>query len=157
MVVMITVNCNAGNEGGNMTVQAGKEVSFDYTLTVDGAVFDTSKERGPMTYTQGSGQIIPGLAEKMEGMSVGEEKTVVIEPDKAYGAKDPNAFREVPKSSLPKEMEPQVGMMLEARLPGGGSTVVKIAEVKGDSVILDFNHPLAGKELTFYVKIVSIK
>lgn len=143
-------------KGEDATVQKGSQVSFDYTLTVDGEVIDSSEGRGPLEYTHGSGQIIPGLSKQLEGMKVGEEKEVQVIPEEAYGPVNPEAFQEVLKSQLPPDQEPQVGMLLYASGPQGAMPV-KITEVKEESVVVDFNHPLAGKTLTFKVKIVSIK
>ncbi len=147
----------AQTNGAGMTIQNGKQVSFDYKLTVDGQVADSSEGRGPLEYTHGSGQIIPGLAKQLEGMKVGEEKTVSVPPEEAYGVVNPQAVQEVPKSQLPPTLQPQVGMMLQLKNKEGQAMPARILEVKPDSIKLDFNHPLAGKTLVFNVKIVSIK
>ncbi len=144
-------------KGEKMTVQNGRQVSFDYTLTVDGEIIDSSTGRGPLVYEHGDGKIIPGLARQLEGMGEGEEKEIVVVPEEAYGQVDPKATREVPKTSLPKDLEPKAGTMLMMRSESGQAFPVKIAEVKPESVMIDMNHPLAGKTLTFKVKIVSIK
>ncbi len=140
-----------------MVVEKGRKVSFDYTLTVDGEIVDSSKDKGPFEYTYGEGKIIPGLAEGMKGMHIGEEKTITVPPQEAYGQINPQAFKEIPKSSLPKDVEPKVGMVLGVHTPDGNTIPVRIAEVKKDNVVLDFNHPLAGKTLEFKVKVISIK
>ncbi|MCF7873377.1 MAG: peptidylprolyl isomerase [Candidatus Omnitrophica bacterium] len=140
-----------------MTIEKGKKVAFDYTLTVDGQVVDSSKERGPLTYTHGEGKIIPGLATELKGMKAGEQATVKVEPKEAYGQKNPEALKEVPKSSLPKDLEPKVGMMLQMQGPQGQAVPVKVAEVKDEVVVLDLNHPLAGKTLNFDVTVVSVE
>lgn len=150
-------NCSAQAKGDDITVQKGSQVSFNYVLTVDGAVVDTSESREPFTYTHGDGNIIPGLSKHLEGLRVGDEKKIEIPPEEAYGLVNPKAFQEVSKLKLPPDMEPKVGMPLEVRSPEGGAMPVKIAEVKKDTVVIDFNHPLAGKTLTFQVKVVSIK
>jgi FKBP-type peptidyl-prolyl cis-trans isomerase SlyD len=136
-------------------IQEGKQVSFDYTLTVEDKIVDTSKEKGPLKYTHGKGEIIPGLEKNLEGLKVGDEKLVIVPPEEAYGQLDPRAFREVEKSSLPQDIK--VGMNLQAQSADGQVFVVKIAEIKNDMVVVDFNHPLAGKTLKFDVKIVSIE
>lgn len=140
-----------------MVIAEGSKVSFDYTLTVEGEVVDSSKERKPLEYTQGSGQIIPGLEKELLGLSIGDEKTVAVSPEEGYGEIDSKNFREVPKKSLPSELKPQIGMVLAMQGPSGGAVPVKISDVKEDSVILDLNHPLAGKTLNFEVKIVSVE
>ncbi|MBN2121376.1 MAG: peptidylprolyl isomerase [Candidatus Omnitrophica bacterium] len=140
-----------------MSIQGGSKVSFDYTLTVDGEVVDSSEGRGPMEYVHGQGQIIPGLAKQLEGLKVGDEKKVVVSAEEAYGPVNPNAFQEIDKSALPQDQEPKVGMVLQAQTPEGQVFPVRISEVKDNTVMVDFNHPLAGKTLNFDVKIVSIQ
>ena len=140
-----------------MAVQEGNKVTFQYTLSVDGQQIQSTEGGQPMEYTHGQGQIIPGLADGLDGMREGEEKTITLEPQQAYGEVDPNAFREVPRTSLPEDIEPQEDMMLLVRTPDGQAFPVRIAEVKDDSVVLDLNHPLAGKELTFDVRVVSVE
>lgn len=140
-----------------MAVENGKKVTFHYTLTVDEKVIQTSEGRQPMSYTHGSGQIIPGLASEIEGMNEGEEKSVMIIADDAYGKVNPDAFKEVPRSSLPDGLLPQKEMMLQVNTPDGHTIPVRISEVKEESIIVDMNHPLAGKDLHFDVKVVSIE
>jgi FKBP-type peptidyl-prolyl cis-trans isomerase 2 len=144
-------------EGEGMSIQDGRKVSFDYTLTVEGEVFETTKGKEPLEYIHGQGQIIPGLERELAGLVVGEEKAVTVTPDEAYGQVDPEAFQEIPKSSLPEDLVPEVGMVLAMRTPQGQSIPVRISQVNEDSVVLDLNHPLAGKTLNFKVKIVSIE
>ena len=144
------------SSGGSM-VSAGSVVSFDYTLTDQGgAVLDTSKGKQPMTYTQGKGQIIPGLESQLAGMKLNEEKKITVKPEDAYGLVNPQAFQEVPKEKLPPDAL-KVGTMLMAQGPGGQSIPVRVHEIKERTVIIDLNHPLAGKTLIFDVKIVDIK
>jgi len=139
-----------------MAIKDGSKVAFDYTLTVDGKVMDTSEGRKPMEFTEGDGKIIPGLAKQLIGMRKGEEKTITVAPQEAYGNIDPAAIKEVPLSSFPADIKPQAGMTLAAKSPKGETFPVKVAEVKKDSLMIDFNHPLAGKTLTFKVKVVSV-
>jgi FKBP-type peptidyl-prolyl cis-trans isomerase 2 len=138
-------------------VATGKKVKFDYTLTVDGQVAETTKGKQPLEFTQGQNQLIPGLEKQMEGMKAGEEKKIIVKPEDGYGPVLNDAFREFDKAKLPKDVVPQVGMMLELKDPEGNSFPAVIKEVKDKSVMLDFNHPLAGKELTFDVKVVSVE
>lgn len=138
-------------------VEPGAAVSFDYTLTDDsGKVVDTSKGKEPMQYVHGKGQIIPGLEKELAGMSVGAEKKVTVKPEDAYGQVDPAAFTEVPKEKLPPDAL-KVGTMLLAQGPQGQGVPVRVHEVKEKTVVMDFNHPLAGKTLSFDVKITGIK
>ena len=141
----------------DMTIHNGSKVAFDYTLTVDGQVADSSKTRGPLQYTQGDGRLIPGLTRQMEGMKAGDEKIIEVKPEEGYGTHNPAAIKEVPISSLPKDTKPAVGMALQGNDKNGRTFPVRIIEVKKDTVMIDLNHPLAGKTLLFNVKIVSVK
>ncbi|OGW75022.1 MAG: hypothetical protein A2Z72_04450 [Omnitrophica bacterium RBG_13_46_9] len=140
-----------------MAVQNGSKVAFDYTLMVDGEIVDSSQGKEPLRYVHGNKEIIPGLSRGLEGMRVGEEKTIVVSPDEAYGEINPSAFREVPKSSIPKEVELGVGNILSMKTADGNIFPVRVAEIKEDTVVIDLNHPLAGKELNFTVKIREIQ
>ena len=132
-------------------------VSLEYTLTVDGEVVDSSEGHGPIEYIQGQGHIIPGLEKAVAGMAVGESKEVAIVPAEGYGEEDPNAFVEVPKSEFPPEIPLEVGTPLQLRDAQGQVFDAYIAEVKENSAVLNFNHPLAGKTLNFSVKVVGIR
>ena len=138
-------------------VQAGAAVSFDYTLTDDGGkVIDSSKGKEPMNYIHGKGEIIPGLEKEMAGMAVGAEKKVTVKPEDAYGPVNPQAFQEVPKDKLPPDAL-KVGTVLTAQGPQGQGIPVRVHEIKANTVIMDFNHPLAGKTLSFDIKITDVK
>jgi FKBP-type peptidyl-prolyl cis-trans isomerase SlyD len=138
-------------------IQMGSLVAFDYTLTDEsGNVIDTSKGKQPMHYVHGKGEIIPGLEKEMAGMSVGGEKKVTVKPEEGYGPVDPRAFQEVPKDKLPPDAL-KVGAMLTATGPQGQAIPVRVHEIKECTVIMDFNHPLAGKTLLFDIKITEIK
>ena len=138
-------------------VGPGKKVTLDYTLIVDNKEVETSVGKTPLSYVVGNRNIIPGLEAQLNGMHMNEEKVVNIDAKDAYGAVDPKAFKEFPKTSLPKGMEPKVGMVLQATAPDGSKFPAVISELKGDNVVLNFNHPLAGKALTFKVKILKIE
>lgn len=140
-----------------MVVENGKEVAFDYTLTVEGEKVDSSQGRAPLSYTHGVGQIIPGLSRQMEGMKTGEAKTIVVAPEEGYGLVNAQAFKEIPRTALPEGLEPKVGMLLQMVGPDGRAIPVRIVEVKEGVVKIDLNHPLAGKTLTFDVKVVSVQ
>ncbi len=138
-------------------VGPGKKVTLDYTLTVDNKQVETSVGKTPLSYVVGSRNIIPGLEAQLNGMHVNEEKVVNVAAKDAYGDVDPKAFKEFPITSMPKGMTPQVGMVLQATAPDGSKFPAIISELKGDKVVLNFNHPLAGKDLTFKVKILNIE
>jgi len=138
-------------------VQDNDVVSMEYTLRVDGVVIDSSEGHGPIKYIQGQNNIIPGLEKEVYGMAVGDEKTVEVPPAEGYGEEDPNAFVEVPKSEFPPEIPMEVGTPLQLRDNSGQVFDAYIAEVRDDTAVLNFNHPLAGKTLVFDVKIVGIR
>ncbi len=141
---------------GNRKVTKGKVVSIEYTLKLkDGTVVDSNVGGKPFTFIQGSHQIIPGLEKAIEGMKVGESKHVVLPPKDAYGEVDRNAFVEVPKEKVPKGVKE--GTYLQGTDPQGGKILVRVAKVKKDTVVLDFNHPLAGKTLYFDVKVLDVR
>lgn len=142
---------------GEIAVQNGSAVSFDYTLTdAGGNVLDSSKGKTPLTYTHGNRQIVPGLEAELTGMKVGDEKKVAVKPEDGYGPVDPRAFQEVAKDKLPPGAL-KVGTVLKAEGPQGQAMPVRVHEIKENTVIMDFNHPLAGKTLNFDVKITDIK
>ena len=140
-----------------MAIENGKKVKFHYTLTVDDQVVQTSEGQQPLAYTHGSGEIIPGLASELEGMNEGEKKSVLVSAEKAYGKVNPEAFKEVPRTSLPEGLVPEKDMMLQAHSQEGQEILVRVSDVKESSIIVDLNHPLAGKDLRFDVKVVSIE
>ena len=156
MLGVITV-CVPCVKGETVMIEAGKTVTFYYTLTVEGQVVDSSKEDAPLEYVQGDGKIIKGLEEQMEGLTVGDRRTITVAAAQGYGEVNPQAFRDVPKANLPENIEPQVGQVLQVVAPNGGRLPVVISEIKDDTVVLNLNHPLAGKELQFDITIVDIK
>ena len=138
-------------------IENGKKVKFDYTFTVDGQVIESSTGKAPLEYTQGDGKLIPGLTSQLEGLHVGDQKKVTVKPEDAYGQINPKAFQEMPKSSVPADFTPEMGMVVQLKGPNGEVVPAVISEIKDQSIVLDFNHPLAGKTLQFDVKIVSIE
>ena len=132
-------------------------VSLEYTLTVDGEIIDSSEENGPIDYIQGHENIISGLERELEGMSVGESKKVNVKAKDAYGEYDPEATEEVPLDDFPKDIPLEVGVELAVEDEDEGPISAVIEEVGKDTVTLNFNHPLAGKDLNFDVKILSIR
>jgi FKBP-type peptidyl-prolyl cis-trans isomerase SlyD len=139
------------------TVTEGKDVSLEYTLTLDDkSVVESNVGKQPLTYTHGTRQIIPGLEKALEGLAVGDTKEVTVTPSDGYGEKDPNALQEVQKKLIPPDAL-VVGAQLQGKTPDGQMVYPRVAEIKDDTVVLDFNHPLAGKTLHFDVKILDIK
>lgn len=138
-------------------VKEGDTVRIHYTGTLaDGATFDSSEGRDPLEFTVGSGQIIPGLDAALPGMAIGEKKTVAVVADEAYGQHDPNAKQSVPRADIPDNIPLDPGTQLQVQTQEGQVMPVTVAEVTEEQVILDANHPLAGKDLTFAIELVEI-
>jgi FKBP-type peptidyl-prolyl cis-trans isomerase SlyD len=138
-------------------IREGSQVALEYTLSDEaGTVIESNKGKQPMSYIHGKSQIIPGLEKELSGMKVGEEKKIQVKPEDGYGPVNPDAFQEVSKDKLPPEAL-KVGTMLMAQGPRGQGIPVRFHEIKDTTVIMDFNHPMAGKTLSFDVKIYEIK
>lgn len=138
-------------------VKSGDTVRIHYKGTLDGGeVFDSSEGRDPLEFVVGSGQIIPGLDKAIPGMKVGDKKTVNVPVDEAYGAHDPNGLQAVERSQFPADIPLEAGTPLQVQTPDGRQIAVTIYEVREDEVILDANHPLAGRDLTFDIELVEI-
>lgn len=136
---------------------SGNTVKVDYTgRLVDGTVFDSSEGREPLEFTLGTGQVIAGFDQGVEGMEVGETKTITIPCDDAYGPRQADLVAEIEKCAVPPDMVLSVGDMLHLQQPDGRAIAATVAEIKDGSVVLDANHPLAGQDLTFDVKLVEI-
>ncbi|EAV40317.1 FKBP-type peptidyl-prolyl cis-trans isomerase [Roseibium aggregatum] len=137
--------------------KSGDTVRLHYKGTLDdGSVFDSSEGRDPLEFTVGSGQIIPGLDQAIPGMKVGDEKTVRIEPDNAYGAHNPGARQAVPRTNIPANIPLEVGLQLQAQTENGQMMTVTVVEISENEVVLDANHPLAGQALTFEIQLTAI-
>ena len=139
-----------------MIARKGNKVRVHYTGTLkDGEIFDSSSGREPLEFVVGSGQMIPGFDRGVEGMSVGEERTVTLPPPEAYGERDEGRVFRVGRKSLPDGYEPSLGDAL--LMSGGGSSMkVTVCGIDEDHVFLDGNHPLAGKELIFLIRLVEV-
>ncbi|MCB1427156.1 MAG: peptidylprolyl isomerase [Zhengella sp.] len=139
------------------TAKNGDTVKIHYTGTLsDGTKFDSSDGRDPLSFQLGAGQIIPGLEKEIAGMAVGDQKTVTVAAADAYGQRDPQQVQQVPRNALPPDLEPQVGMQLQAQTPNGVPVQLIVIEVAEDTITVDANHPLAGHDLTFAVEMVEI-
>ncbi len=122
----------------------------------DGSTFDSSEGRAPLEFKVGSGQVIKGFDEAVMDMQTGDKKTVNIPVDKAYGAKSDEAMIEFPRAEFPEDMKVEEGMALQMSDEHGNIIPVVVQELRGETVILDANHPLAGKDLTFDLELVGI-
>ncbi|MBI6118908.1 peptidylprolyl isomerase [Salegentibacter maritimus] len=140
-------------------VKANDTVKVHYTgKLTDGQVFDSSVERGePIEFTMGQGQLIPGFEKGLIDMKVNEKKTINIPKEEAYGEPREELIQEVQKSQLPEEIKPEVGMGLVSKSPDGQEMNLVVRDVKEDSIVVDGNHPLAGKDLVFDLEVVEIK
>ena len=140
-----------------MQAKQGDVVRVHYTGTLtDGTTFDSSVGREPLEFTVGAGQMIKGFDAGVQGMTVGEKKTIQIPPHEAYGERDDEAIIEFPTNQIPADMKLESGMQLTLRNQYGQPVPVVVMEVKEEVVLLDANHMLAGKELIFEVELVEI-
>jgi FKBP-type peptidyl-prolyl cis-trans isomerase 2 len=135
----------------------GDQVKVHYTgKLTDGTVFDTSEGKPPFEFKIGTNSVIPGFELAVKGMAVGDEKTVTVKSDEGYGPVRDELIATVNKSAFPENIEPAVGRQLQMEQPGGKTINVTVAKIDGEEVTLDANHPLAGKDLTFDIKLVEI-
>jgi peptidylprolyl isomerase len=136
--------------------KSGDTVRVHYTGTLDdGTQFDSSRGREPLEFTLGGGQMIPGFEKAVDGMAVGDSKTINIPATEAYGERHDQMVQEVPREHMPDEIELEVGMQLQAEGPAG-PVIVTVTALGEENVTLDGNHPLAGKDLTFDLELVAI-
>lgn len=156
VLFFVLISCLVSS-ADNLAIEKGKKVKMDYVLLINSEQVETTQGKAPLEFTVGSGSIIPGLEAQLMGMKIGDEKKVIVDPKDAYGPVDPAAFKEVPKSSMPQDTELKPGLVVEVEDPQGGTFPGVIWEVKDQSIILNFNHPLAGQTLEFDVKINDIQ
>ena len=137
--------------------KSGDTVKIHYTGTLDdGSQFDSSAGRDPLEFVLGSGQVIPGFDNAVTGMAVGDSKNVKIEPEEAYGPRHEQLIQEVPKTALPEDMNPEVGMGLQSQTPDGQVMQLTVTAVGETTITVDANHPLAGQTLSFAIELVAI-
>ena len=162
--LMMAVSCLMGVSEGfekqpqeeGKVVTDGNMVKVNYTLIVDGNLVYSSQKGKPLEFQVGSSQVIPGFEEALVGMKVGEKKSFELSPDKGYGQEDPRAIQTVSKDKLPPDITPEVGMTLHAQMPNGQPMLMRIIEVNEDMIVVNLNHPLAGKTLNFDVEVIEI-
>ena len=145
-------------KGDTMNIKDKVFVAFDYRLTLDsGEEIDKSPAGQPLGFITGAGQIIPGLEKEMMGMSIGDSVKISVEPENAYGLVNPELFQEVRRNQFPEDMEIKPGMTFRSEGPQG-PMIINVSEIKDkDTVIIDLNHPLAGKRLHFDVNIAEVR
>ena len=138
-------------------MKKGDKVKIHYTGKLnDGTIFDTSEKGGPLEFTIGENQVIPGFENAVKEMKVNEEKTIKIKPEDAYGQKNEKLVMDVPRDKFPRDLKIEAGGQVMLKSPQGHKVLAFVKVVKGDKVFIDLNPPLAGKELTFKLKLVSV-
>jgi FKBP-type peptidyl-prolyl cis-trans isomerase SlyD len=130
---------------------------MEYTLKIDGQEIDSSEGQGPLQFLAGHGNIVLGLENEMKGMKIGESKNVVVPPADGYGEFDAEAFMDVPAEQFPTDMKLEEGLELTVRDNSGEGRYARVEKMEGKAVRLNFNHPLAGDELHFDVKVVAVR
>jgi FKBP-type peptidyl-prolyl cis-trans isomerase SlyD len=145
------------SETENLQIADNMVVSMDYTLTVENNVIDTTENLAPIQFIHGHGNIIPGLERELTGLKIGDQKKILVQPVDAYGVFNPNAFTEVSKDQFPPDFEIRIGGEIQVRTVGGNFLTAIIDSEEAETVKLNLNHPLAGKELLFDAKIVGLR
>jgi len=141
-----------------MNVKAGLVVQLDIDLKVKGGeVIESSKKSGLVAYTHGQGQMLPGLEKQLEGMAAGEEKSGVIPAKDAFGTEESQATMKLPRAEFPKDSKIKVGDRFEAKGPTGTPVTLNVIEITDEAVTTRVVHPLAGKDIEFRAKVVSVK
>ena len=140
-----------------LKVTDGLVISMDYTLKVDERIVDTSDGHEPIEFIQGIGNIVPGLERELYGLVIGDIKNVIVKAKDGYGEFDKGAFMDVPRHDFPAEIPMEIGTQLALHDQQGRPMHASIAQIGDESVKLDFNHPMAGKELHFSVKITGLR
>ncbi|MGE0822219.1 MAG: peptidylprolyl isomerase [Candidatus Binatia bacterium] len=144
-------------KAGSAVIADGKQVSLEFTLTLeDKTQVQSNVGKDPLVYKHGASEIVPGLEKQLAGLKVGDTKHVEVPPEEAYGPVDPNRTQEVEKDKVPEGAR-KIGSKLTGRAPNGQMMFAEVKEVKDKTVVLDMNHPLAGKKLIFDVKVLKIE
>ena len=140
-----------------MAVHSCNTIKIHYHgILTDGTTFDSSAGRSPLEFTVGSGSVIKGFDDGVQGMTVGEKKTIEIPFLEAYGPEDPSMIIEFPIERLPEDLKPEIGMQLNMNNAEGQQFAVTITDITDENIILNANHPLAGKDLIFDLELVEI-
>lgn len=139
------------------TVQDNLVITLDYKLFVEDEMMESTEDGEPILFIQGIGQIIPGLENALYGMEVGDQKSVVIQPEDGYGEYDPESLQEAKKEEFSEEIPLDVGTFLDLEDDEGDVLSAQVIAAEEDTVTLDFNHPLAGKTLTFEITVTDLR
>lgn len=155
-ILLLGASSHAQDDAKPNVVAEGSKVSVEYTLTLnDGTVADSNVGEEALVYEQGKSQILPSLESALVGLAVGDSKKVDLSAEQGYGVVDPARFETVPANTLPEDAR-VAGTQLVAQAPNGQQIPVRVHEVKGEEIVIDLNHPLAGQALHFDIKILSI-
>jgi len=156
-IVMCFSNCGLFKKAEEkIVIKESSKVAINYVLKVDGKVVDSSEGGEPLNYTQGSGQIIPGLEKQLVGLKAGEKKNVAVAPAEGYGERNPDAVQKVERNAFKDAQSLNVGSVVGGSVQGQEFQAVVVA-LDDKEVTLDLNHPLAGKTLDFEIEIVSVQ
>lgn len=155
---LLSIHAEAQKSKNNLIIERGDTVSIEYTLKLDGmGVVDSNVGSKPLTFKQGTRKVVPGLDKAVLGMKIGDNKKVTIPPQEGYGLVVNGAVIEIDKNKIPEKSH-KIGTILEGKDPKTGKTFnAQVIDVKDNKLILDLNHPLAGKTLYFDVKVLDIK
>lgn len=139
-------------------IDEDKQITLHFSvLLMDGTVVDSTRDKGPATFKYGDGSLLPGFEKALLGLKVGDKRSVVIETAHGFGERNPANLQEIPRSRFAKEMVLEQGTMISfANAGDGGELPGVVQKIEGESVVVDFNHPLAGRDLTFEVEIIGI-
>lgn len=137
--------------------KTGDTVKIHYSGTLhDGTTFDSSAGRDPIEFAVGAGAVIPGFDKAVEGMTVGESKSITIPPEEAYGPHHEQLVQEVPADALPDGLTPELGMQLQGTRGDGETVLFTVTGIADDAITVDGNHPLAGHALNFEIELIEI-
>jgi len=139
------------------TIQPGSHVSLQYKLSVDGSLIEDSKKSRPLKYIHGKGKLLRGFIKRLEGLRAGDERNFELPPEEAHGPISASRIQEVIRSDLPIGTEPEVGMTLNLKIHTGKFVPFKVTKVNENSIMLDENHPMAGKTLAIQVQILTVE
>ena len=141
-----------------MTIEPGTTVTLHFSLALsDDNVIDSNFEKKPATFTIGDGKLLPGFEEALFGLKAGDKQTVVIEPEKGFGQSNPNNVQEVKRDQFATDMALEKGLVVSFADAAGGEMPGVISEFNEQTVFVDFNHPLAGRDITFSVHIIDVQ
>ncbi len=155
LMIFIVPDALTENEVDHV-IAAGKKVTFIYSLYVNGECVNRATKESPLSYVHGQDTLLPALTRHMEGLAKGEKKVIILPPQQAYGEINPTAKKKVPRRTFPEDLLLKPGEYLTYKAPEGNEFPVRILEVSKSTVLLDLNHPLAGKTLHFEVEVLEV-